>query len=58
VTVPLKVEKTTALKPGARVARKNSAGAANMAKSARRFDAQGRALNTRGPSHQKIYTKR
>lgn len=58
VTVPLKVEKTTALKPGARVARKNSAGAANMAKSAQRFDAQGRALNARGPSHQKIYIKR
>ena len=58
VTVPLKVEKTTALKPGARVARKNSAGVANMAKSAQRFDAQGRALNARGPSHQKIYIKR
>ena len=58
VTAPLKVEKTTALKPGARVARKNSAGAANMAKSAQRFDAQGRTLNARGPSHQKIYTKR
>ena len=58
VTAPLKVEKTTALKPGARVARKNSAGAANMAKSAQRFDAQGRALKARGPSHQKIYTKR
>ena len=58
VTAPLKVEKTTALKPGARVARKNSAGAANMAKSAQRFDAQGRILNARGPSHQKIYTKR
>ena len=58
VTAPLKVEKTTALKPGARVARKNSAGAANMAKSVQRFDAQGRTLNARGPSHQKIYTKR
>ncbi len=58
VTAPLKVEKTTALKPGARVARKNSAGAANMAKSVQRFDAQGRALNTRGPSHQKVYRKR
>ncbi len=58
VTVPLKVEKTTALKPGARVARKNSAGAANMAKSAQRFDAQGRVLNARGPSHQKVYIKR
>ena len=58
VTAPLKVEKTTALKPGARVAHDNSAGVANMAKSARRFDAQGRVLNTRGPSHQKIYTKR
>lgn len=58
VTVPLKVEKTTALKPGARVTRKNSAGAANMAKSAQRFDAQGRALNARGPSHQKVYRKR
>jgi lysophospholipase L1-like esterase len=58
VTVPLKVEKTTALKPGARVARKNSAEAANMAKSAQRFDAQGRALNAHGPSHQKIYIKR
>ena len=58
VTAPLKVEKTTALKPGARVARKNSAGAANMAKSAQRFDAQGRALNARGPSHQKVYRKR
>ena len=58
VTAPLKVEKTTALKPGARVARKNSAGAANMAKSAQRFDAQGRALNARGPSQQKVYRKR
>ena len=58
VTVPLKVEKTTALKPGARVARKNSAGAANMAKSVQRFDAQGRALKARGPSHQKVYIKR
>jgi lysophospholipase L1-like esterase len=58
VTAPLKVEKTTALKPGARVARKNSAEAANVAKSARRFDAQGRALNARGPSHQKVYRKR
>lgn len=58
VTAPLKVEKTTALKPGARVARKNSAGAANMAKSAQRFDAQGRVLNARGPSHQKVYRKR
>jgi len=58
VTAPLKVEKTTALKPGARVARKNSAGAANMAKSAQRFDAQGRALNARGSSHQKVYIKR
>ena len=58
VTAPLKVEKTTALKPGARVARKNSAGAANMVKSAQRFDAQGRALKARGPSHQKIYIKR
>ena len=58
VTAPLKVEKTTALKPGARVARKNSAGAANMVKSAQRFDAQGRALNARGPSHQKVYRKR
>lgn len=58
VTAPLKVEKTTALKPGARVAHDNSAGAANLAKPARRFDAQGRALNTRGPSHQKIYIKR
>ena len=58
VTAPLKVEKTTALKPGARVARKNSAGAANMAKSVQRFDAQGRTLNARGPSHQKIYIKR
>lgn len=59
VTAPLKVEKTTALKPGAReIARDNSAGAANLAKPERRFDAQGRALNTRGPSHQKIYTKR
>lgn len=59
VTAPLKVEKTTALKPGAReISRKNSAGAANMVKSAQRFDAQGRALNARGPSHQKIYIKR
>ena len=58
VTAPLKVEKTTALKPGARVARKNSAGAANMAKSVRRFDAQGRTLNARGSSHQKVYRKR
>ena len=58
VTAPLKVEKTTALKPGARVARKNSAGAANMAKSVQRFDAQGRTLNARGPSHQKVYIKR
>ena len=58
VTAPLKVEKTTALKPGARVAHDNSAGAANLAKPAQRFDAQGRALNTRGPSHQKIYIKR
>ena len=58
VTAPLKVEKTTALKPGARVVRENSAGAANMAKSAQRFDAQGRALNARGPSHQKVYRKR
>ena len=58
VTVPLKVEKTTALKPGARVARNNSAGVANLAKPERRFDAQGRALNTRGPSHQKVYIKR
>lgn len=58
VTAPLKVEKPTALKPGARVARENSAEAANMAKSAQRFDAQGRALNARGPSHQKIYIKR
>ena len=58
VTAPLKVEKTTALKPGARVARKNSAGAANMVKSVQRFDAQGRALNARGPSHQKVYRKR
>jgi lysophospholipase L1-like esterase len=49
VTAPLKVEKTTALKPGARVARKNSAGAANMAKSVQRFDAQARTLNARGP---------
>lgn len=59
VTAPLKVEKTTALKPGAReISRKNSAGNANMAKSAQRFDAQGRALNARGPSHQKVYRKR
>ena len=58
VTAPLKVEKTTALKPGARVAHDNSAGAANLAKPARRFDAQGRVLNARGPSHQKIYIKR
>lgn len=58
VTAPLKVEKTTALKPGARVAHDNSAGAANLAKPARRFDAQGRALKARGPSHQKIYIKR
>ncbi len=58
VTAPLKVEKTTALKPGARVARKNSAGAANMAKSVHHFDAQGRALNARGSSHQKVYIKR
>lgn len=58
VTAPLKVEKTTALKPGARVARKNSAGAANMVKSVQRFDAQGRALNARGSSHQKVYIKR
>ncbi|WP_290765415.1 GDSL-type esterase/lipase family protein [Fibrobacter sp. UBA4297] len=59
VTVPLKVEKTTALKPGAReIARERSAGAANMAKSVQRFDAQGRVLNARGSSHQKIYTKR
>ena len=58
VTAPLKVEKTTALKPGARVARKNSAGAANMAKSVQRFDAQGRTLNARGPSLQKVYRKR
>lgn len=59
VTAPLKVEKTTALKPGVReIARENSVGVANMAKSARRFDAQGRALKARGPSHQKIYTKR
>lgn len=57
VTAPLKVEKTTALKPGARVAHDNSAGAANLAKPAQRFDAQGRALNARGPSHQKIYIK-
>ena len=59
VTSPLKVEKTTALKPGAReMLRERSAGDANMAKSARRFDVQGRALNARGPSHQKIYIKR
>ncbi|MBQ3779907.1 MAG: GDSL family lipase, partial [Fibrobacter sp.] len=59
VTVPLKVEKTTALKPGAReIARERSAGAANMAKSVQRFDAQGRVLNARGPSHQKVYRKR
>ena len=58
VTAPLKVEKTTALKPAVRVARENSAGTENLAKSARRFDAQGRALNARGPSHQKIYSKR
>ena len=58
VTAPLNVEKTTALKPGARVAHDNSAGVANMAKSVRRFDAQGRALKARGPSHQKIYIKR
>lgn len=58
VTAPLKVEKTTALKPGARVAHDNSAGATNLAKPARRFDAQGRVLNARGPSHQKIYIKR
>ena len=58
VTAPLKVEKTTALKPGARVAHDNSAGAANLAKPAQRFDAQGRALNARGPSHQKVYRKR
>lgn len=59
VTAPLKVENTTALKPGAReIARENSAGTANMAKSARRFDAQGRALNARGPSHQKVFGKR
>jgi lysophospholipase L1-like esterase len=58
VTAPLKVEKTTALKPGARVARERSAGVANMAKSAQRFDAQGRVLNARGPSHQKVYRKR
>ena len=59
VTAPLKVEKTTALKPGVReIARENSVGVANMAKSAQRFDAQGRALNTRGPSHQKVYRKR
>jgi hypothetical protein len=59
VTAPLKVEKTTALKPGVReIARENSVGVANMAKSVRRFDAQGRALKARGPSHQKIYTKR
>ena len=57
VTAPLKVEKTTALKPGARVAHDNSAGAANLAKPAQRFDAQGRTLNARGPSHQKIYIK-
>jgi hypothetical protein len=59
VTAPLKVEKTTALKPDAReIARERSAGAANMAKSVQRFDAQGRALKARGPSHQKIYIKR
>ena len=59
VTSPLKVEKTTALKPGAReMLRERSAGDANMAKSARRFDVQGRALNARGPSHQKVYRKR
>lgn len=59
VTAPLKVEKTTALKPGAReIARENSAGVANMAKSVQRFDAQGRVLNARGPSHQKVYRKR
>ena len=59
VTAPLKVEKTTALKPGAReIARERSAGAANMAKSVQRFDAQGRVLNARGPSHQKVYRKR
>ena len=58
VTAPLKVEKTTALKPGARVAHDNSAGAANLAKLAQRFDAQGRALKARGPSHQKVYRKR
>lgn len=59
VTAPLKVEKTTALKPDAReIARERSAGAANMAKSVQRFDAQGRVLNARGPSHQKVYRKR
>ena len=59
VTAPLKVEKTTALKPGVReIARENSVGVANMAKSAQRFDAQGRALKVRGPSHQKVYRKR
>lgn len=59
VTAPLKVENTTALKPGVReIARERSAGDANMAKSVGRFDAQGRALNARGPSHQKVYRKR
>ena len=59
VTSPLKVEKTTALKPGVReMLRERSAGDANMAKSVQRFDAQGRTLNARGPSHQKIYIKR
>ncbi|SOD13454.1 Lysophospholipase L1 [Fibrobacter sp. UWB16] len=58
VTAPLKVEKTTALKPGARVAHDNSAGTANLAKSVQRFDAQGRTLNARGPSQQKVYRKR
>jgi len=59
VTFPLKVEKTTALKPGAReVSREKSAGAANLEKTGRSFDAQGRALNALGPSHQKVYIKR
>ena len=59
VTAPLKVEKTTSLKPGVReISRKNSSDAAtNLAKPVQRFDARGRALKTQS-SFQKVYIKR
>ena len=58
VTAPLKVEKTTSLKPGVReISRKNSSDAAtNLAKPVQRFDARGRALEKQR-KYQKIYSK-